>query len=129
MTRIAHRTRVIVGAYVLLLALVSIHLYRSPIYATDSIQYMGNALLMEETNPVILHQRVYAEIDLRIPKLSRDHLLGREPGAPEDQNNSKQERARNPYRFVQFLPLFAIRPLYNQALWLVSKTGLGLVRA
>lgn len=30
---------------------------------------------------------------------------------------------------MEFLPLFAIRPLYNQTLWLVSKTGLGLMRS
>jgi hypothetical protein len=95
----------------------------------DSIQYMGNALLMEETDPVIVHQRVYSEIDLRVPKASRDQLLGHESGEPEDQNESRRERAINAYRFAEFLPLSAIRPLYNQTLWLVSKTGLGLVRA
>ncbi len=127
--RIGSRQKAIVGVYVLLLTLASIHLYKNPIYAMDSIQYMGNALLMEETDPVIVHQRVYSEINLRVPKASRDQLLGREPGAPEDQNESRRERAANPYRFAQFLPLFAIRPFYNQTLWLVSKTGLGLVRA
>ena len=127
--RFGSRQKVIVGVYVLLLALASIHLYKNPIYAMDSIQYMGNALLMEETDLVIVHRRVYSEIDLRIPKVSRDHLLGQEPGAPEDQNDSRRQRATNPYRFAQFLPMFAIRPLYNQTLWLVSKTGLGLVRA
>src|SRR5208337_2452373 len=127
--RIGSRQKAIVGVYVLLLTFASIHLYKNPIYAMDSIQYMGNALLMEETDPVIVHQRVYSEINLRLPKASRDQLLGREPGAPEDQNESRRERATNPYRFAQFLPLFAIRPLYNQTLWLVSKTGLGLVGA
>ncbi|MGB9071853.1 MAG: hypothetical protein WCC22_04220 [Terriglobales bacterium] len=127
--RVGSRQKVIVGVYVLLLTLASIHLYKNPTYDMDSIQYMGNALLMEETDPVIVHQRVYSEIELRVPKVSRDHLLGQESGAPADQNDSRRERAINPYRFAQFLPLFAIRPLYNQTLWLASKTGLGLVRA
>lgn len=116
-------------AYAVLLTLVSIHLYKNPAYDMDSIQYMGNALLMEQTDPVIVHQRVYSEINLRVPKVARDQLMGHESGAPEDHNRSRQERAANPYRFAEFLPLFAIRPLYNQTLWLVSKTGLGLVRA
>jgi|SRR5208282_2775369 len=116
-------------AYVVLLTLVSRHLYKNPVYAMDSIQYMGNALLMEETDPVIVHERVYSEINLRVPEVAREHLLGREPGAPEDQNKSRQERAANPFRFAEFLPLFAIRPLYIQTLWLVGKSGLGLVRA
>lgn len=127
--RIGYRQKAIVGVYVLLLTFASIHLYRNPIYSMDSIQYMGNALLMEETDPIIVHQRVYSEIDLRVPRASRDQLLGHESGAPEDQNESRRERAINAYRFAEFLPLFAIRPLYNQTLWLVSKTGLGLVRA
>ena len=114
--------------YVILLGGVAIRLYRMPIYSMDSIQYMGNALLMEERDPVRIHQRVYDEVRRFVPKVEREGLLGHEVGAPEGQNKSRQERAANPERFAEFLPLFAIRPLYNQTLWLVSKSGLGLVR-
>jgi hypothetical protein len=115
--------------YVLLLAGVARHLYYKPIYSMDSIQYMGNALLMEEHDPVRIHQRVYGEVQRFVPRTEREGLLGHEVGAPSDQNKSRQERASNAYTFAEFLPLFAIRPLYNQTLWLVSKTGLGLVRS
>ncbi|MFZ0419578.1 MAG: hypothetical protein WAM04_15870 [Candidatus Sulfotelmatobacter sp.] len=115
--------------YILLLGGVAIRLYRMPIYSMDSIQYMGNALLMEERDPVRIHERVYGEVRRFVPKVEREGLLGHEVGAPEDQNKSRQERAANPERFAEFLPLFAIRPLYNQTLWLMSKTGMGLVRA
>ncbi len=116
-------------SYILVLAGVSVHLYRQPIYSMDSIQYMANALLMEERDPVRIHQRVYAEVQQFVPKATREGLLGHEVGAPEYQNESRLERAKNPDRLMEFLPLFAIRPLYNQTLWLVSKTGLGLVRS
>lgn len=56
-------------------------------------------------------------------------MLGHQVGAPEDQNKSLQERATNPYHYAEFLPCFAIRPMYNMVLYLVSKLGLGLVRA
>ncbi|MGA2021729.1 MAG: hypothetical protein ABSH02_14150 [Candidatus Sulfotelmatobacter sp.] len=115
--------------YILLLGGVAIRLYRLPIYSMDSIQYMGNALLMEEHDPVRIHERVYGEVRRFVPKVEKEGLLGHEVGAPEDQNKSRQERAANPERFAEFLPLFAIRPLYNQTLWLMSKTGMGLVRA
>jgi hypothetical protein len=115
--------------YVLLRGGVAVHLYHKPIYSMDSIQYMGNALLMEEHDLVRVHQRVYAEVQLFVPKFERDGLLGHEAGAPEQQNKSRQERAANADKFAEFLPLFAIRPLYNQTLWLVSRTGVGLVRA
>jgi hypothetical protein len=95
----------------------------------DALQYMGNAVLMEETDPVKVHQKVYAEIDDRIPRIARQDLLGHQIGAPEDQNKSRQERAANPYRFAEFLPLFAIRPMYVIVLYWVGKMGLGLLRA
>ncbi len=44
--------RTVILLYVLMLAGAAIHLYRTPIYSMDSIQYMGNALLMEERDPV-----------------------------------------------------------------------------
>ena len=119
----------VVGIYLLLLGGSSIHLYRRPIYDMDAIQYMGNALLMEERDVVRIHERVYAELRSSVPAWEQEILVGRQAGVPEDQNRSRRERAANPYRYAEFLPLFAIRPLYNQTLWLVSKTGLGLVQS
>ena len=122
-------SRMCLAVFVLALALFSLHIYRTPLYAMDSIQYMGNALLMEETNVVKIHDRVYSDLRRSVPKIVFEHLTGNEPGAAADQNESRRERAINPYRFAEFLPLFAIRPLYNQTLWVVSKLGVGLVRA
>ena len=115
--------------YLLLLGCVSFHVYRTPIYSFDSLQYMGNAVLMDEQDPVKLHKRVYSEIDDRIPRIARENMLGHEVGAPDDQNKSLQERATNPYHFAEFLPCFAIRPMYNIFLYLVAKSGVGLVCA
>lgn len=115
--------------YVLLLAAASFRLYQRPIYSMDLLAYMGNALLMEETDPVRLHQRVYSEITQRVPVAERRNFLGQQAGAPVDQNRSRQERAADPYNYAEFLPFFAIRPLYNELLYVLSKTGVGLVRA
>ena len=129
MRPIAVRGEIIFLLYLMALALSSFHLYRTPVYAMDAVQYMGNALLMEDRDIVSVHHRVYAELKLRAPDGALRDLLGHEPGAPQDQNESRQERARSPQRFAEFLPLFSIRPLYNQSLWVLSKTGLGLVRS
>ncbi len=115
--------------YLLILIAVSIHLYRTPIYDMDSIQYMGNALLMEERDMGRIHERVYDQVQRFVPQKPREDLLGHEVGASEGQNKSRQARAANASTFAEFLPLFAIRPLYNQTLWLVSKSGMGLVRS
>ena len=129
MPKIAARDEIFIFLYVLALAASSIHLYRKPIYSMDAIQYMGNALLMEDRDIVSVHRRVYSELNRWVPAEARRELLGHEAGAPEDQNKSRQERARSPEAFAEFLPFFAIRPLYNQTLWLLSKTGWGLVRS
>jgi len=114
--------------YLAVLTLASTHLYFTPIYSMDSIQYMANALLMEERDPVRIHEQVYSELRRSVPREQLQHLLG-DAGNTSDQDRSRAERAANPYHFAEFLPLFAIRPLYNQALYLVSKTGMGLVKA
>ncbi len=129
MPKIAVRDEILIFLYVLALTLSSIHLYRKPIYAMDAIQYMGNALLMEDRDIVSVHRRVYAEVDRWVPSDARRGLLGNDAGAPEDQYESRRERAKSSQIFAEFLPLFAIRPLYNQAIWLLSKTGLGLMRS
>ena len=115
--------------YAVALGGFAVHLYRTPIYAMDSVQYMGNALLMEDRDIVRVHDRVYSELRQNLPKNALDDLLGNRLDAPADQKRSRQARAANAGAFAEFLPLFAIRPLYNQTLWLVSKIGLGLVRS
>ena len=97
--------------YLLVLGGVSIHLYRRPVYDVDAIQYMGNALLMEETDIGRVHKRVYADVQRSVPQRERQSLLGEEPGAPEAENKSRQGRVASAYRYAEFLPLFAIRPL------------------
>jgi hypothetical protein len=127
-TMVASMCRWSFPVYVLLLAALSVHLYRHPGYEMDSINYMGNALLMEETDPAKIHQRVYAEVS-RMPPGTREDFEGNRVGASPDQNSSRHERAVNAYRAAEFFPLFAIRPLYVQTLYYVSKSGLGLTRA
>ncbi len=48
-------------------------------------------------------------------------MLGHVEGATPDYAESRRMRAANPYQYAEFLPLFAIRPLYNQTLWLVAR--------
>jgi hypothetical protein len=115
--------------YVFVLTILSIHLYHNPSYDMDMVQYMGNAALIRETNVELVHQQVYSAISQWVPKPDRDSLLGLRASASKEQDQSRQERARDPYRFAEFLPLFAIRPLYNQLLSLLGRSWLGLVRS
>ncbi len=114
--------------YLLVLAASTLHLYLTPEYDIDMLGYMGNALLEQETDSVRIHQKVYNEV-ARLPLIVQQHFKGEQAGAPESQNASRRDRAVNAYHFAEFLPFFAIRPLYNQLLWLLSKTGMSLIRA
>lgn len=123
------RSIIPIAAYLALLAASSVRLYLRPLYDIDMLGYMGNALLEEEKDPARIHQRVYDEVATQLPPLVAQHFEGQEPEAPESQNASRRDRFRNAYHFAEFLPCFAIRPVYNQLLWLLSKTGISLVRA
>lgn len=114
--------------YVLLLGLLTAHVYHTPIYALDSLQYIGNALLMEETDVLKIHHRVYEELRQGVPDSAYKELAG-EFVSPNDPTGARRDRAHNPYHYAEFLPLFAIRPLYNQTLWLLSRTGLSFVKS
>ena len=49
------------AAYLSILALLTIYLYRTPVYDMDLIGYLGNALLYRTRDVGELHRRVYAE--------------------------------------------------------------------
>jgi len=89
--------------------------------------YMGNARLNDTTDPVKLHGLVYGELRATVPSSAFGFLTGA-PGEP-DQSGSKHERLVNAYHYTEFLPCFAIRPLYNQTIYRLSRTGLGLIRS
>jgi len=89
--------------------------------------YMGNARLNDTIDPVKLHGLVYGELRASVPSSAFGYLTGA-PGEP-DQSGSKHDRFLNAYHYTEFLPCFAIRPLYNQIIYRLSRTGLGLVRS
>ncbi len=122
------RKLAIAAAYLLLLLVASVRCIRNPFYQLDLLGYMGNALLMEDRDPVEIHARVYADAARDLPRATYQDMMGQRGGS-DDLVRSKKDRARDPWHFAEYLPFFAIRPIYNQALYFLSKTGLGLVRA
>ena len=127
MTVISRRRALGVGIYLVLLALVTAHFYLAPFWDLDMLGYMGNARLNDTSDPVKLHENVYGELRSSVPPSAFGYLTGA-PGEP-DQMGSKHERLVNAYHYAEFLPCFAIRPVYNQTIYWLSRTGLGLVRS
>jgi hypothetical protein len=114
--------------YFLFLGALSLRFYAKPLYDIDMLGYIGNALLNGEHDPVRVHQRVYQEVD-KLPPVVQEHFKGIQADADASQNASRRDRAVNAYHFAEFLPFFAIRPMYNDLIWLLNKAGVGLVQA
>jgi hypothetical protein len=115
--------------FFLLLGAVAWHAYRNPSYGVDMLGYMENMAVLETSNVNEIHAAVYGEVRTKLPEGVRDHLLGLDKGAPDRQNSSLQDRAHDPGHFAEFLPCFAIRPLYIELLHLFRKAGASMVRA
>jgi hypothetical protein len=124
-----HAARLSVLGCMLVLALAAFRAYQYPAYNSDEFQYMANAVAMHGAGILEIHETVYREARAQIPQNILDHLLGKDP-VETAQSRSYQERAANPYRFAQFLPCFAVRPIFNELVYVLHYwLGVGLLRA
>src|SRR5208283_1159676 len=63
----------------------------------------------------------------QVPENILNHLLGKDP-VESPQSRSYIERASNPYSFAQFLPCFAVRPIFNEFVYVLHYWfGVGLL--
>src|SRR5438046_523576 len=115
--------------FAVLLTLAAFRAYQYPEYTSDEFEYMANAVAMHGGSVREIHDTVYGEAFDAIPKPILDHLLGKD-AVETSQSLSFQERARNPYRFAEFLPCFAVRPIFNELVYVLHYgLGIGLLRA
>jgi len=116
-------------AFAAVLTLASLRAYQYPEYSTDGFSYMANAVAMSGASVRVIHDAVYQEVKAGIPQPVLNHLTG-EDETDSAQSRSFRERAANPYRFAEFLPCFAVRPIFNQLVYVLHyKAGVGLLRA
>ena len=114
----------------LLLTLVSSRPYFYSLYDMDMMGYIGNAIAMTGANLAQIHEVAYRAMAAEVPEMAKDHLTGRDKAGPPSQGNARQDRSTNPYHFAEFLPCFAIRPIFNELVYLLHyKLGIGLIRA
>jgi hypothetical protein len=127
---IGSRQKVMVGVYLLLLTLVSSRPYFYSLYDMDMMGYIGNAIAMTGANLAQIHEVAYRAMAAEVPEMAKDHLTGRDKAESPSQGNALQDRSTNPYHFAEFLPCFAIRPIFNELVYLLHyKLGIGLIRA
>ena len=127
---IGFRQKAIVAVYLLLLTLLSSRAYLYSLYDMDMMGYIGNAVAISGASVRQIHDASYRALETEVPPSARDHLLGRDKSGPASQWESRQDRAVNPGHFAEYLPCFAIRPIFNELVYLLHfKLGIGLVRA
>ena len=113
--------------YLVLLAFLSLHLAKNFSYSMDMLGYIGNAALIDSSDIVQVHAEVYREVRENIPGAVGQHLMGRGSEAPGTADNPALDRSLNPYHAAEFFPVFAIRPLFIEAVHVLHWLGLKFV--
>ena len=115
--------------FLLFLTLAAFRAYEYPSYTSDEFAYMANAVAMRGASIQEIHDTVYREVLAEVPQPTLDHLLGND-SVETAQSRSFHERAVNPYHFAEFLPCFAVRPVFNELVYVLHYgLGIGLLRA
>jgi hypothetical protein len=115
--------------FAIALSLAASRAYQYPAYTSDGFVYMANAVAMHGAHAPEIHETVYRELNAGIPKNILDHLLGHDP-VETATSRSFHERAVDPYRFAEFLPCFAVRPIFNELVYVLHYGfGISLLRA
>ena len=124
------REKTVAAVYLLLLTLICTRPYFYSLYDMDMMGYIGNAVAMSGANVRQIHDTAYRAIEAEVPASFRAHLLGQDKAGPTSQWESRQDRAVDAGHFAEYLPCFAIRPVFNELIYVLHfKLGVGLVRA
>jgi hypothetical protein len=115
--------------FAIVLSLAALRAYQYPAYTSDGFVYMANVVAMHGAHAPEIHETVYRELYAGIPKNILDHLLGHDP-VETATSRSFHERAVDPYRFAELLPCFAVRPIFNELVYVLHYWfGISLLRA
>jgi hypothetical protein len=96
-------------------------------YSTDTVEFVGNVVALQTSDAAAIHRAAYDAVKREAPAMVIPHILGTDLAT--DEAAVRRDKYANPLHFVGFLPYFAIKPLYIEALNLVHKAGVGLVRS
>ncbi len=113
--------------YFALSFLLVFHFLRFNNFSSDTVDYVGNVVALHVSDPVTIHDVAYRAVTTEAPAIVVPHMLGTDLSTEEAL--VRRAKYTDPYRFAQFLPYFSVKPLYIEALNLVHKTGVGLVRS
>ena len=113
--------------YFVLTVVLFIHFLRYNNYTTDTVECVGNVVALHVSDPVAIRDLAYRAVTTEAPAMVVPHFLGTDLATEEAA--VRRAKHADAYRFAQFLPYFSVKPLYIEALNLVHKAGVGLVRS
>ena len=98
------------ATYVAVSLLLSIHYFKTPMGAVDSLDFAGCVAALHNSDPVAIHKTAYREVLRDAPSIVVPHMLGTD----ENTNTAavRRDRYANADHFVESLPYFSIKPLY-----------------
>jgi hypothetical protein len=96
-------------------------------YSTDTVEFVGNVVALQNSDPVAIRDVAYRAVTTEAPAMVVPHILGTDLSTEEAA--VRRAKHADAYRFAQFLPYFSVKPLYIEALNLVHEAGVGLVRS
>jgi hypothetical protein len=104
--------------------------YQYPEYSTDGFSYMANAVAMSGASIQEIHDAVYREAKATIRAPIYAHLTGNDLNQVASEASSFHQREINAYRFAEFLPCFAIRPVFTELIYVLHYWfGIRLLKA
>jgi hypothetical protein len=116
--------------FALCLTFICLRAFQYPEYRTDGLSYMADVVAMHGASIEAIHKAVYAEAQKGIPPLTFNHLSGNDPAAPASELASFRDRAINPYHFAEYLPCFAVRPIFTELVYVLHyRLGIGLLKS
>jgi hypothetical protein len=125
--RLASVRKVETALYCALTLFLFVHFLRYNSYSPDTVEFAGNVVALETSDARIIHDVAYGAVTREAPVIVIPHILGTDLAT--DEAAVRRDKYANPFHFVGFLPYFAVKPLYIEALNLVHTSGVGLVRS
>jgi hypothetical protein len=121
------RLRIDTALYFALALFLFVHFLHYNNYSPDTVEFVGNVVALQTADTATIHHVAYDAVKREAPAMVIPHILGTDLST--EQAAVRRDKYANPDHFVGFLPYFAVKPLYVEALNLVHKAGVGLVRS
>lgn len=107
--------------------LLVVHCFRYNGYQADTAEFVANVVALKTSDAVQIRDITYSAILKEAPPMVVPHILGHDLNTHEAL--VRRHKFQDPYTFAQFLPYFAIKPLYIEALRVANVLGFSLVRS